>query len=149
MTQLAQLARPFPKGLVKPAPRGKYGDYIPHATITERLLEVVGPFDFQVRDVIRGAAPKVGEKFAARENAIVGVLATMTVTIDGETISITEVGTEDSPAMHHDGENLKNATSDAIKRCAMRLGIGLHLWSGDDYYLDRALAKRETTEAEA
>ena len=37
----------------------------------------------------------------------------------------------------------KNATSDAFKRCWMRLGLGLHLWSGSSYFLDRQLAKSE------
>lgn len=139
---LNELARVFPARLVKPAPRGKFGDYISHSTITERLLEVVGAFDFEVSEVIRGTAPAVGDKYPARNDAIVAVLGRLTCTIDGKRVSIVEVGTEDSPAMHHDGENLKNAASDAIKRCAMRIGVGLHLWSGDDYYLDRALSRR-------
>jgi hypothetical protein len=40
------------------------------------------------------------------------------------------------------------ATSDAYKRCAMRLGLGLHLWSKDGYYLSEGL-EREATPAEA
>jgi hypothetical protein len=43
---------------------------------------------------------------------------------------------------------LKNAASDAIKRCAMRLGVGLSLWSQENYYLDKALAKRMPQEDE-
>jgi len=35
---------------------------------------------------------------------------------------------------------LKDAVSDGVKRCAMRVGLGLHLWSQNDYYLDRQLA---------
>jgi hypothetical protein len=30
--------------------------------------------------------------------------------------------------------------SDAIKRCAARLGIGLHLWAQDEAYLHSKLA---------
>ena len=33
------------------------------------------------------------------------------------------------------GARLKNAVSDAHKRCAMRVGLGLHLYAQDDYFL--------------
>jgi len=40
---------------------------------------------------------------------------------------------------------MKDAVSDAVKRCAMALGVGLHLWSQinntDEYFLDKQLAK--------
>ena len=148
--QLYQLSRPFPLSLIKEAPAGRFGDYVPHSTVTERLLSIVGPFDFQVMEVIRGYAPAVigkdGTKelpsFVARDNAIVGCLATMGVTIDGQKVWITEVGDVDEPSMNNDGTNLKYAASDAIKRCAMRFGLGLHLWSQDKYFLDKQL---ETT----
>jgi len=42
----------------------------------------------------------------------------------------------------NNASNLKNASSDALKRCAMRVGVGLHLWSQENYYLDKALKKR-------
>jgi len=145
-TQLAQLARKFPKSLVKKAPQGKFGDYVAHSTVTEKLLSVLGPFSFEVRDVIRGHVDEMKtakRTYPARENGVVGVLATLSVTVDGKEVKITEVGTEDTPAMHHDGDNLKNATSDAMKRCAMRLGVALHLWSGDDYILDQSLKAKE------
>ena len=32
--------------------------------------------------------------------------------------------------------------SDALKRCAMRLGLGLHLWAQKDYALHDILTKR-------
>jgi hypothetical protein len=57
-------------------------------------------------------------------------------------VSITEVGDVERPG-DNNGSNLKNASSDALKRCAMRLGVGLHLWSQDNYYLDKALEKRQ------
>ena len=34
---------------------------------------------------------------------------------------------------------LKNAISDAHKRCAMRVGLGLHLYAQDDYFLLKQL----------
>ena len=150
--QLIELATPFPENLVRPAPQGKYGEYVPHPTVTERLLSIVGPFDYEVTEVIRGHAEKVTGKekvYESRENAIVGCLATMTCVIDGKHTTITEVGTEDRPAMHNDAENLKNAASDALKRCAMRMGLGLHLWSGADYFLLKQLEKDEASENSA
>ena len=148
MSDLIALATPFPPHLVKKAPAGKYGDYVAHSTVTERLLSVVGPFDFQVLREVRGYAPEVSSgkrTWPARDNAIVGCLATLTCTVDGRVTTVTEVGTEDNPAMHNDAENLKNAASDALKRCAMRFGCGLHLWSNGDYFLHAQLVKDRDT----
>ena len=158
-TQLQQLAEPFPEQLIKPAPAGQFGEYVAHSTVTERLLSIVGPFDYEVTEVIRGEAPAVigkGKEFdadnpkhPARSNAVVGCLARMGVTIDGRKVYVTEVGDVDMPARNSDGSNLKNASSDAIKRCAMRLGLGLHLWSQEDYFLDLQLASpKDDDEAE-
>jgi hypothetical protein len=61
--------------------------------------------------------------------------------VDGDFVTVTEVGDVEHPSGNN-GSNLKNASSDALKRCAMRLGCGLHLWSGENFYLDRALEKR-------
>jgi hypothetical protein len=38
---------------------------------------------------------------------------------------------------------MKDAMSDAFKRCAMRCGLGLHLWSQGDYYLYDRLTEAE------
>ena len=144
MSQLHELAKPFHGKYVQKAPQGKYGDYVSHSTINERLLQAVGPFSFELVQVVRGHAEEIKTKsktYAARADAVVGVVARLTVTIDGRAVSIEEVGAEDSPAMKGDGDNLKTSMSDALKRCAMRLGLGLHLWSGDLYFLDRALER--------
>ena len=146
MEQLYQLARPFSGQYVKKAPAGKHGDYVPHHVVTQRALSIVGPHSFQVTEQIRGRAPEVSNgKWPARDGAVVGCLATLTVTIDGTEVVVTEVGTEDQPAMHTDAENLKNSASDAYKRCWMRLGLGLHLWSQADYFLEAQLDKERET----
>ena len=152
-TQLQQLATPFPDSLIKEAPAGRFGSYVPHSVVTERLLSIVGPFTYEIVDVIRGDAPQVvgkgakftkeNPKYPARIDAVVGCLARLEVMIDGGIYEVTEVGDVDEPAMNNDGTNLKNASSDAIKRCAMRLGLGLHLWSQEDYFLDLQLASRK------
>lgn len=137
MTQLRELAKRFPKELVKPAPKGKFGDYVPHSTINERLLAVLGPFSFQVTEIVRGDSGKVE-----------GVLATLTTTIDGRDIQITEVGDCENPDnWKTDGARLKDAASDALKRCASRIGCGLFLWSGGDYRLDSWMKEQEEKEA--
>lgn len=151
MTQLQQLATPFPEHLVKKAPQGKFGSYVAHSAITERLLSIVGPFSYEIVEVIHGHAKAVIGKngtaehptYPARDQAIVGCLGRLTVTIDGRTVSVIEVGDVEEAAMNNDGRNLKDASSDAIKRCAMRLGLGLHLWSQSDYFLEAQLSTGE------
>lgn len=149
---MRELAQPFPDKYVQRAPQGKHGSYINHADITQRLLAVVGPYSFEVKEVIRGYAPEIkssNNTFEAREDAVLGVTASLTI-IDryGVRFTITEVGTEDNPAMSHDAENLKSATSDAFKRCAMRLGLGLQLWAKVGYHLPAQLQQREGGETE-
>jgi hypothetical protein len=146
MTQLRELAQPFGASLVSKAPQGKYGDYVKHSTVTERALSVVGPHSFEVVQLIRGVAAKVGQS-EARDNAVVGCLARLSVTVDGHDIQVMEVGDVENPAMNNDGRNAKDASSDAYKRCWMRVGLGLHLWSGDSYFLPAQLDKNEETTA--
>jgi hypothetical protein len=95
------------------------------------LLEVVGPHDFSIDRIVTNP-----------DGVVVGCTATLTVEIDGRRVSVTEVGDVERPG-DNNGSALKAAASDAIKRCAMRLGVGLHLWSQDNYYLDKALEKRQ------
>lgn len=155
-TQLQQLATPFPDSLIKDAPAGRFGSYVPHSAVTERLLSIVGPFSYEVTEVIRGDAPAVigkgkeftkdNPKYPARSDAIVGCLGTLSMYVDERWVTVTEVGDVDEPAMNNDGTNLKNASSDAIKRCAMRVGLGLHLWSQEGYFLDLQLASGKEDE---
>lgn len=125
VTQLAELARPFPDRLVKRLPGGGDKDYVEHAAVRQRLLEVLGGYSFTVDDVIRD-----------HQGAIVGVWATLTVDVDGTRRVVREPGQSDSP-----NASLKTHASDAFKRCAMNLGCGLHLWA-DWYFLDKALEKQ-------
>ena len=125
MTQLQQLSEPFPSHLVKAPPKGKFGSYVPHSAVTERLLAVVGPFSTEIVKVIYGA-----------DNDVVGCVLSLTANIDGETVTVQEAGDAENPGgRKNNGALLKDAASDAIKRCAMRLGLGLHLWSQGDYFL--------------
>lgn len=132
-TQAARLAKPVPGKFVSqvPAGGGRKADYVSHAVITEILLAIVGPFGWTVEPLYEGAS-------------IVGALGTLSCEIDGRAVTVTEVG--DTTGQEADGgSRLKNAASDALKRCAMRLGLGLHLWSGaDSYFLYRQLTGGES-----
>lgn len=132
MSQLSELARKFPDSLVKEKPGKFAASYVEHGVIVQRLLEVVGPFSYTVDKPITNV-----------DGLVSGCLATLTLRIDGELVSITEVGDVER-VTENNASNLKSAASDALKRCAMRLGLGLHLWTGDAYYLDRSLSKEKS-----
>ena len=129
---LYQLARPFPDSMIVKKPGGKFqADYVAHGVITSRLLEVVGPFDWSIAKIITNP-----------EGIAVGCVGRLEVVVDGRPVVIEEVGDVEHVSPNS-ATNLKMASSDSLKRAAMRLGLGLHLWVGEEhYYLDRALAKR-------
>ena len=88
----SKLLSPFPQELVKKAPAGKFGDYVPHANYVERLRDSGG----------MGTYDGFG---------------------DVDTFKL-------GNAKFNDGNNLKDAESDAFKRACMRFGLGVELWSG-------------------
>jgi hypothetical protein len=148
MHDLTQLARRFPQGFIE---RKDGIDYVAHHVVTQRLLSIVGPFDFELVEIIRGDVAAVapvpnGKSRRARSgtpelhNVVVGGVWRLTCEVDGRRVRIEEIG--DVGDVHnwpHDGARLKDAASDALKRCAMRLGLGLHLWAQEHYFLDRQL----------
>jgi hypothetical protein len=134
--QLYELSRPFPDSLVKQKPGKFAAAYVEHSVIVQRLLEIVGPFNFTVDKPITNP-----------DGVVSGCLATLECWIDGDYITITEVGDVEHPGPNN-GSNLKNAASDALKRCAARIGLGTHLWAQDNYYLHKSLSKRLPKEDE-
>lgn len=156
--QLLDLSKRFPASMVKKAPQGKYGSYVPHPLYTQRLLMHLGGYQFTMVEILRGWVPgeaplpqdKWTDKTSQRrkdgrpelQSAIVGVLMRLTVAIDGQEVVVEDVGDCDDPHnWPHDGARLKDAVSDAIKRCCARVGLGLHLYCKDagDYRLYEAL----------
>jgi len=128
---LYQLARPFPESMIVKKPGGKFqADYVAHGVITSRLLEVLGPFDWSIAKVITNA-----------DGIAVGCIGRLEVEVDGRAVVVEEVG-DCEQISPNSASNLKMASSDALKRAAMRLGLGLHLWVGEHYYLDKSLQKR-------
>jgi hypothetical protein len=134
VSDLLALSKPFPSRYIKQPPKGKYGQYVPHDVVNQKLLAVLGPFDFYVTEIIR----------SGENNQVEAVICRLTVTLDGQRVTVEEVGDCEVPGnWKTEGGRLKDAISDALKRCAMRLGCGLHLWSGPDYDLYDILVKQQ------
>jgi len=114
-----QLIKNFPKDVVKPAPKGKFGNYVPHHLYTQRLVDVIpGEYNFTF------------EELRDKNGAMVGAKCTLEIKDLG---TVQEVGDVDMNALKRnitESEVLKLAVSDGIKRCCMRFGIGLELWTG-------------------
>lgn len=158
MSDLRKLAQPFDAKYVHSNPSGG-GTYVKHHVIVQRMLMVVGPYDFGLVEVVRGdvaAIPPNPKGNSARAKAgapaltfvVVGAVCRLSVTVDGRTVTVEDVGDCEQPHnWPHDGARLKDAMSDAIKRCAARVGLGLHLWSQDEYFLAEALAALEAKHA--
>ncbi len=128
---LYQLARPFPESMVVKKPGKFEASYVAHGLITARLLECLGPFDWSIAKIITNP-----------EGVAVGCVGRLEVVVDGRPVVIEEIGDVEHVSPNS-ATNLKMASSDALKRAAMRVGLGLHLWVGDEhYYLHRALEKR-------
>jgi Rad52/22 family double-strand break repair protein len=144
---MRELARPFPDKYIEKNPSGG-GHYVKHHVIVQRLIQVLGvPPSFEKVEVIfgdvaaippnpQGKSQRAKDGADALRNVVVAVVARLTVTIDGQKVIVEEAGDCEEP--HNwktDGQRLKDAMSDAYKRCAMRLGVGLHLWSQDQFFL--------------
>jgi hypothetical protein len=137
---LTRLTKPFGAGAIKSNPKG--GSYVAHPVVEQRLLDVCGPVATEVVQIIRGYVVTKNEPL---QDACVAVVLRMTAVIDGRHVSVEEVGDCESPGMWAtDGARLKDAMSDAYKRCAMRLGVGLHLWAQEDFYLYTKLATQDS-----
>tara|TARA_B100000287_G_C20455198_1_gene711110 strand:+ start:113 stop:559 length:447 start_codon:yes stop_codon:yes gene_type:complete len=142
LKQLYELSKPFPENFIHKNPTG-FGDYIQHSVIRQRLLSVLGGYSQEVKHIIR---EKLTDKQGVEKEVVVGVVLALTVEIDGELVTVEEVGDVEQPFnWKSDGARLKDAVSDGVKRCAMALGVGLHLWSQfegkSEYFLDKQLAK--------
>ena len=135
MKQLSKLATPFPPRFQEEKPGKFKATFVSHGIVTQFLLGILGPYDFSIDTIIRDA-----------DGTATGILCTLTVDVDGRATSIQEVGECENPGnWRTDGARIKACASDGIKRCAMRLGLGLHLWHKKDgnYVLADILEKRE------
>ncbi len=133
-TVLRDLVKRIPQAYVKTKPGGFQADYVSHADIQQILLAKIGPCTQEVKELIYNA-----------DHQLQGCILRMTYEIDGQTVVIEEAGDVERPGANN-GANAKNAVSDAVKRCAMRVGVGLHLWSQENYVLDRMAQDGEEDE---
>lgn len=152
-SDLTKLCWRFPRSVIKQAPKGN-ASYVPHSVVEQRLLITVGPPDTTVMHVIRGDVPsrkqgpdKQGNPRPDKpplSDVVVGVVLRMSVIVDAVLRTVEEAGDCGDPHnWEHDGMRLKDAMSDAYKRCAMRLGVGLHLWCKDGYDLDQRMKEAD------
>ena len=154
MRDLTKLVHPFPQTMIERNPSGG-GSYVAHPVVEQRLLDVLGPVTTELVTVLRGRVPgrppdPAGKSARAKagtadlEDAVVGVVLRMRATVDGRDTVVEEVGDCESPHnWPHDGARAKDAFSDAYKRAAMRLGVGLHLWAQDHFYLGSKLLDQD------
>lgn len=150
MSDLLELSLPFPAQMIEGVDKGGRGrvDTVSHFHVVQKLLAICGPFDWEIIREIRGYIPewvdrKGNLRMPARADGVTGVIGRMVITIDDRKVTIAEVGTAENPHLENDGENAKKAASDALKRCAMRVSAGLHLWAKDYYVLPNSLRKKE------
>jgi hypothetical protein len=135
MTNNVDLLSPFPQELVRKAPAGKFGDYVPHAHYVERLRDSGVKYTWQCEAVY---GTYNGEK------RIVGAKGTITIEGMGSYDGFGDIDTfKLSNAKFNDGTNLKDAESDAFKRACMRFGLGVELWSGSVQSEEEATAATE------
>ena len=122
MANNVDLLSPFPTELVRKAPSGKFGDYVPHANYVERLRDSGVKYSWSCEPIY---GMHGGEK------RIVGAKGTITIEGMGSYDGFGDVDTfKLTNSKFNDGTNLKDAESDAFKRACMRFGLGVELWSG-------------------
>jgi len=117
-----KLLKPFPKEYHKPAPKGRFGKYVPHYRYVERLRDCLGDnYGWKV-EAIYG--------IYKGEQRIVGAKGTITIEGLGTFDGVGDVK-DFQLSSQADGTNYKFAESDAFKRACMHFGLGVELWSGD------------------
>jgi len=132
MSNNVDLLSPFPQEIVRKAPAGKFGDYVPHAHYVERLRDSGVTYTWACEPVY---GTYNGEK------RIVGAKGTITIEGMGSYDGFGDVDTfKLGNAKFNDGTNLKDAESDAFKRACMRFGLGVELWSGSKQSEEEATA---------
>lgn len=108
--------------------RAVHLDYVGHAGITMRLNDVLGPggWDFQPYAHQEPGLPVMGRG---------EFYATLTIRVlDQEPVTKWDLASNYS--------SLQEAYGDALRRCAMRFGVGTYLWSKSE----RALALKQATD---
>jgi hypothetical protein len=150
MSQLRKLATPIADAYIGKS--GKGMDAADHTVIRQLLLLYLGPYSWEIDESIYSDMPELQTKNNTYPGGrmVSGCYGRLTAVIDGVSVTVREPGGVERPQMiDGDGERLKHAASDALKRCAMSEGLGLHIWAQQNYFLDRALDKRAEANGDA
>lgn len=118
--------------------------YVEHTQVTQRLIAIIPDINMEIKEMIYDnfTNPQTGEE----KNILTGIVYKITGTIDNEFRIVEEIGMCDKPFYNPNpeknikiltnGERGKECLSDAIKRCGMRLGIGIELYESDVWLVD-------------
>lgn len=118
------LSKPFDPRVIQSKPGGNRRPdvrYVSHGSVTKRLNQVCPGWTSRVVEIHAYYEAQSGKKVCA------GVQLELTIPGVG---SRQEFGTANQPRSF--GDDVKNAMSDALKRCAMRFGVALDLWEEMD-----------------
>ena len=129
-----ELSKAWNKSVVKKLPVSykKDGiDYVEHTQVTQKLIALIPDVQMELLDVFYDTHYNMdGDKLTI----LTGCSYKISGTIDGQFRSVVEAGMCDKPfevenrRSSNNGERLKECISDAVKRCGMRLGIGIELY---------------------
>jgi hypothetical protein len=133
-TDQIKLSKAWNKAVIKKLPVSYKKDgisYVDHTQVTQRLIALIPDVQFKLGCHIYD---KYEDLEGRQRKILTGVEYTIEGTIDGHFRSVTEVGMCDKPfdvegrKPANNGERAKECISDAVKRCGMRLGIGIELY---------------------
>lgn len=122
MDEFKKLREPFPADKIHQIPRKTksgqtiYLDYVGHAEVTDRLLEVDPRWTWEPMAVDANGAPVIANG---------GMWIRLTVN------GVTRIGYGDA-AGKSGGDAVKEIIGDAIRNAAMRFGVALDLWAKSD-----------------
>jgi hypothetical protein len=128
--QFARLLAPVPERMIRTVDKGRKGkfSYLGTTDVKQLLIYLLGrPYEWSVESVFQTGDYDADGKPGDEAWVCVGHL---TVIIDTDPIRVGGVGSGTSP---------KAAESDAFKRAAGKVGVGLGLYGG--YWLDAQLVK--------
>lgn len=106
----------------RPGRGGKTFSYVSHDWVTNQLNEAFGfDWDWEVLpDTVHFGSDGVT------------LFGRLTVRTGDRSITKQEPGFKETVPGMRDGDLIKSAASDSLRRCAMRLGLGLSLYGGED-----------------
>lgn len=128
----AALRKPFPADKIGKLPKGGVTlDYVGHAEVTDRLLEVDPGWTWAPMGYGPDGRPALDDHG--------GLWILLTVA------GVTRPGYGEASGGFSPGDKVKSAIGDAIRNAAMRFGVALDLWTKDDHG-DAPAAQHATNE---